>query len=91
GNDDADGTQIDLLIERKDNIINMCEIKFYNDVFSVSKDYHFTLVRRRNMLLDMIPKRATVQNILITTYGLKHNEYDGDFINTVTLDDLFSI
>ena len=91
GGEDIPGTQIDLIIDRKDHVVNMCEIKFYNDEFAVSKDYHLTLVRRRNMLREMIPKRATVHSTLITTYGLKHNEYYGDFIRIVTMDDLFKI
>lgn len=89
GNEDNEGTQIDLIIYRKDNVVNMCEIKFYSDEFSVNKEYHFTLVRRKEMLLEKVPKKATVHNTLITTYGLKHNEYFSDFINTVTMDDLF--
>lgn len=89
GGADTAGTQIDLIIDRKDRVVNMCEIKFYNDEFAVSKEYHLTLTRRRNLLLEIIPKRSTVHNTLITTYGLKHNEYYGDFIRTVTMEDLF--
>lgn len=90
GTEEQPGTQIDLIISRKDNIINMCEIKFYSDLFAVNKDYHFTLVRRNNMLHEIIPKKAAVHNTLITTYGLKHNEYFSDFIHVITLDDLFA-
>ena len=68
----------------------MCEVKFCNDEFAIDKDYHFTLVRRKNLLSEMIPKRAVIHNTLITTYGLKRNEYCSDFIRTITLDDLFS-
>ena len=89
GNTEITGTQIDLIIERKDNIVNMCEIKFYNDEFAVDKNYHFLIVRRNNLLREIIPKRAAVHNTLITTYGLKRNEYYDDFISVVTLDDLF--
>ena len=34
GDDEQEGTQIDLLIERKDNVVNMCEMKFYSDEYS---------------------------------------------------------
>ena len=87
--DESDGTQIDLIIERKDNVVNMCEIKFYSEDFAVNKDYHFILERRRRLLNELIPKKSTIYNTLITSYGLKHNEYFGDFVNIVTLDDLF--
>ena len=70
-------------------MINICEAKFYNDEFSVDRNYHFTLVERKNTVLNMVSPRIAVHNTLITTYGLKRNEYSGDFINTVTLKDLF--
>ena len=90
GNKEETGTQIDLIIERKNHVGNMSEIKFYNDEFVISKDYHFTLVRRRNLLTERIPKRAVIHNTLITTYGLRRNEYFSDFVNVITIDDLFS-
>ena len=90
GNDETDGTQIDLIIDRRDHVVNMCEIKFYSEDFAVDKDYHMTLERRKRLLREVIPKKSVIHNILITTYGLKHNEYYSDFINTVTLDDLFA-
>ncbi len=89
GSEEESGTQIDLIIERKDNIVNMCEIKFYSDEFSVNKDYHFTLVRRKELISKRVSRKTAIHNTLITTYGLKHNEYVGDFIHVVTLDDLF--
>lgn len=91
GDAETSGTQIDLIIERKDNVVNMCEIKFYNDEFAVDKDYHFALVRRRNLLLEKVPKRAAIHNTLITTYGLKRNEYYSDFVQTITINDLFAM
>lgn len=90
GNDETDGTQIDLIIDRRDHVVNMCEIKFYSEDFAVDKDYHMTLERRKRLLREVIPKKSVIHNILITTYGLKHNEYYSDFINIVTLDDLFA-
>ena len=89
GTDEDEGAQIDLIIERKDNVINMCEAKFYSDEFVADKDCHFALVRRERLLREIIPKKASIHNTLITTFGLKHVEYFGDFVNTITLDDLF--
>ncbi len=89
GDDSSDGTQIDLIIDRKDHVVNMCEIKFYSDEFTVDKDYHLILERRKKLLREIIPAKSVVHSTLITTYGLKHNEYGGDFINVIKLDDLF--
>ena len=89
--DEEEGTQIDLIIERKDNVINMCEIMLYSDEFVADKECHFALVRRERLLREFIPKKATIHNTLITTFGLKQSEYFGDFVNTITLDDLFRL
>ena len=89
GTDTEEGAQIDLIIERKDNVINMCEIKYYNDEFVANKDCHFALARKQRLLREVVPKKASIHNTLITTFGLKQVEYFGDFINTITLDDLF--
>ena len=87
--DDRDGTQIDLLIERKDNVVNMCEIKYYNKEFASSKKYHDTIANRRELLEGSIPKGMVVHSTLVTTYGLKYNEYSGDFDNVITMEELF--
>ena len=89
GTDDTEGAQIDLIIERKDNIVNMCEIKFYGDEFTADKECHFALVRRERLLREILPKKVSIHNTLITTFGLRRIEYFGDFVNTITLEDLF--
>lgn len=87
--DDREGTQIDLLIERKDNVVNMCEIKYYGGEFRVKKDYYRKLLHRQEMLMEEVSPKVSVRSTLITTYGLERNEYSGIFTNTVLLDDLF--
>ncbi len=84
------GTQIDMIIERKDNVVDVCEAKFVAGEFAVDKDYHLQLVRRKELVGELVPKKATVRNVLICTNGLKKNEYRWDFAAVVTLDDLFS-
>lgn len=87
--EDKNVNQVDLIIARKDNVVNMCEMKFYSDEFIVDKDYYRLIQRRMNALGEYIPKRASIQNTLVTTYGLKRNEYSGIFNSVVLLDDLF--
>lgn len=89
GNEEEEGTQIDLIIERKDNVINMCEAKFYGDEFTVTREYHLILERRKRLLQEIIPKKAVVHSTLITTFGLRRAEYWNDIISTITLDELF--
>ncbi len=89
GDNNEEGTQIDLIIDRKDNIIDLCEAKFWSDEFVIDKNYHFSLVRRKAIVQKNVSKKKTVQNILISTYGLRKNEYSWDFSSIVTMDDLF--
>lgn len=87
--DDTEGLQIDLLIARKDNIVNMCEIKYSNDVFHVNSSYHRTLLRRSAILSEHVAPIVAIHNTLITTYGLKLGKNSGVFTNVVTMNDLF--
>ncbi len=88
--DEKEGTQIDLLIIRKDNIVNMCELKYYSDDFQVDKAYYRVLLNREEILIKEIPKSMTIHNTLITTFGVKQNEYSGIFSKVITMDDLFA-
>ena len=87
--DDPEGAQIDLLINRDDHVINACEIKFYSEEFTVDKAYYMKLMHRQNLLRKYIPRKSSVYQTLITTYGLVRNEYGSIFTQVVTLDDLF--
>ena len=86
---DEQGAQIDLIISRGDNIVNMCEIKFYSGTFAVNKKYELILRNRQQILEKIIPVKCAVHRTLITTYGIKNNEYRWAFDNVITMDDLF--
>ena len=87
--DDREGVQIDLLIERSDNVINMCELKFTSEDFAVDKGYYRVLLSRPERIREIVSPKVSIQSTLITTYGLKRNEYSSAFTNVVTLEDLF--
>ncbi len=84
------GTQIDLLITRKDNVVNMCEMKFYSEDYVVDKDYDEILRHRQTVLHESLPRKTSIHNTLITTYGIKDNEYRWSFERVITMEDLFS-
>lgn len=88
--DDEEGTQIDLIISRNDNVVNICEIKYYSDNFTVSKEYYRVLLHRQELLAKEISPKYTIHNTLITTFGLTYNEYGGIFSNVINIDDLFA-
>lgn len=83
------GMQIDLIIERSDRVINLCEMKFVNTDFEVKKDYKATLSERLNWVTSHVKKNQNVQMTLVTTYGLKQGIHSGIFQRTIVLDNLF--
>ncbi|MGM9530193.1 MAG: ATP-binding protein [Phascolarctobacterium sp.] len=87
--DDESGTQIDLLISRNDNVVNMCEIKYYSGEFKVNKEYYLHLLQRQAILQEQLSAKEIVHSTLITTFGLSENQYSGIFTNVIDLDDLF--
>ena len=87
---EEENTQVDLLIERDDHVVNACEIKFYSDAFVVDKSYYRELLRRQNILIEKLSPKMAVYQTLISTYGLKQNEYSGVFSQVVSMDDLFA-
>ncbi len=89
GTPDEKGAQIDLLIVRKDNVVNMCEMKFYSDEFTVDKDYDLTIRHRQRLLSEQLPKKFSVHPTLISTFGIRHGAYSTVFLKQLTISDLF--
>ena len=83
------GGQIDLLIIRKDNVIDDCEIKFYNSTYTLSKDEYDSIKDRESLLAMRLKKRFAIHHIIITSIGVKKNEYSNTLYKVITLDDLF--
>jgi AAA+ ATPase superfamily predicted ATPase len=86
---DSEGTQIDLIIERADHVVNLCELKFYSDEYVVDAGYEKKMRTRASLVSELVSPKKVVRNTLITTYGLKRNPYSGVFTNVITLEDLF--
>ena len=82
--------QIDLLLDRADNIINLCEIKFSNLPYSITKDYEEKLREKIEIFRQDTLQRKAIHLLMLTTFGLKQNKYSGIVQNEIILDDLFS-
>ena len=82
--------QIDLLIDRDDNIINICELKFYQSEFSIDKKYYDNL---KNKVAEFKSDTGTRKNLyltMLTTYGVKPNAYSSEIVtNELTMNCLF--
>jgi len=84
------GAQIDLLIDRKDETINICEMKYANGEYEITKDYENKLINKLNALAKETATRKSLILTLVTTYGVKQNTYSGIVQAEVTMEDLFS-
>ena len=87
-NDNYNGLQIDMIIDRRDNIVNLCEIKYYSSVYKIDKDAYLNLINKNNNLKKHLNKKQGIMNVLIKTYGLKQNEYSNVYSHVITLEDL---
>lgn len=80
--------QIDLVIERKDRVVNLCEIKYSDREFVITKALDANLRNKRGAFIEETKIRKAIHTTMITTYGVKHNEYWGNIQSEITLDDL---
>ena len=84
-----DGAQIELVLERRDRVINFCEMKFSVNEFVIDKMYDIVLRNKLETFRRMTGIRQSLQITMITTYGVKKNKYSNFIQSQVTLDDLF--
>ena len=85
------GVQIDMLIDRNDGIIDLCEMKYSKDKFTITSDYADEIIRKRNLFQTVTGTKKAIHSIMVTTNGLTQNEYCGDIQAEIQLDDLFDI
>lgn len=84
------GAQIDLLIDRKDETINLCEIKFYNGPFEISKEYEEKLQNKISTFLEETKTKKSLILTFITSFGIKENKHSDIVQKQITMDDLFA-
>jgi uncharacterized protein len=89
GTAQQDGFQIDVVIDRKDDTINLCECKYYEAPFELDKKQAQILAIKRVQFRDTTKTRKTIFNTLITNQPIKQNEYSLDCVDVhVTIDDI---
>ncbi len=86
---DTKGCQIDLLIDRKDDTINLCEMKFYSNEFEISAAQEEALLNKCIVFREQTGTKKSILLTLITTFGIKPNSHSDIVQCSLTLDDLF--
>jgi uncharacterized protein len=81
GSQNTEGVQIDLIIDRKDGCINLCEIKFYKGVFTITKEYYQQLIEKRQRFIEQTGTKKQVFLTFITNHGIAANEYAEEIVD----------
>lgn len=89
GTEEKRGGQMDLIISRNDNVVNLCEMKYITGMFTVDKDYDLKLRNRIGLVQGHLNKKQRINMTLVTTFGLEYNKYSSIIQNIVTIDDIF--
>ena len=82
--------QIDLLIDRRDGIINICEMKYWAGPYLMTAEDAAALANRREEFKTATNTRKAVHLTMITSFGVKRNAYSDRVQSFATLDDLFT-
>ena len=83
------GAQVDLVIDRKDGVINLCEMKFSINPFVIDKKYDGELRTKVGTFITETKTRKAVFLSMITTFGIQQNKYSGNTQNDIKMDVLF--
>lgn len=84
----ADGAQIDLVIERADKVTDLCEMKFTDSPFELSRENEQKLTHKREVFREETGTKHALKTVLVSVNGTKGN-HDGSIAKKLTVDDLF--
>ena len=86
-----EGGQIDLVIDRRDQTINLCEMKFSLQAFEITPSYMQHLIARRELFRQATGTNKALHLTMVTTYGVVKNAQYGMIQSEVTMNDLFLV
>ena len=84
-----DGAQIDLVIDRRDDVVNLCECKYTVNPYELSDTDAAGLERKKDVFLQETGTRKSIHMTMITANGLVQNAHRNEIQSEITLDDLF--
>ena len=89
-NSEESGVQVDLVFDRPDNIVNLCEIKYYASAFAINKKYAEHLLYRESVFRKITKTKKQIMHSMIVSSGLKKTIHSEEIISSSAgLDDLF--
>lgn len=87
--DGRKGAQIDMLIDRADNMVNICEMKFSHNEYTVTKDDADSLHHKAERFIAETGCKKSVSLTMVTVSGIAHTGYWSEIHNSITSEDLF--
>jgi hypothetical protein len=78
-----------MVIDRSDNVINICEIKFSTEKFVINADIADNLRNKAAIYKEETETKKTIYITMITTFGITKNKYSGMIQNEIIAEDLF--
>lgn len=85
-----EGAQIDLVVDRADGVISICEMKYCDEPFLIDKSYAKTLKDKLTRFREHTKTKKALHLVLVTMTGLRENQYSDELVDrVVTLADLF--
>lgn len=87
--DDEKGAQIDLLIERGDGVINICEMKWSANEYTITKMDDADLRNKVEVFENQTGAKSAIMITMVTAFGVKHNTYYDSIQSEITVDQLF--
>ena len=84
------GSQIDLLIVRRDQVINLCEMKYSSKPYMLKKIDNESIENKKSDLYEVTHTKYAIHTVMITPEGLKRNSYSDNIQAVITAEDLFS-
>jgi hypothetical protein len=84
-----DGAQIDMLIDRADNMVNICEMKYSKKEYVVTQDDSASLANMAERFSETVGSAKSISLTMITVNGIAKTAYWSDIHNSITAEDLF--
>lgn len=84
------GFQIDMIIERADRMIHLCEMKFSKDMYAITDTYERKLRERMSYFRMVTKTKKSLLHTFVTTYGVVNGKHKSIVHSEVTMDDLFN-
>ena len=83
------GAQIDIIIDRADNTINLCEVKYIEGLYSLDKEEFLKIQNRISAFKEVTETRSSIIPTMITTFGMKEGMYSDQINAKIDMDALF--